>query len=303
LAQRHEQEAAAARRVDNLPAADAADAADASPVVEEAEPAWAPPPRPERWPAGEPEEPVAATPRHGVPEPEYQYPPEAYDDIPYAEPEDAYTYPYQADDRRRGGGGNALPIIGFVALCVLALAVGAVLAGLLGSDDGVADASPLASAEASGEPSAEASVEPSGEASSPAGEATPPPSGGPVTFPDGGLLTIQPCATRGFRDEAVGRPEEMACRVDGSTVDGGDLTAIIVFSGIDGSDTLAVLLRSNGETINEQERVLSSVVSCGEGCNGLIYGAAYQGLEPGSYELVLNRNGEFADSAEFVVEG
>jgi hypothetical protein len=153
------------------------------------------------------------------------------------------------------------------------------------------------------EPSEEASVEPTAAASSSAGEATPPPSGGPVTFPDGGLLTIQPCATRDFRDEAVGRPEEMACEVDGSTVDNGDVTAIIVFNGIDGSDTLAVLLRSNGETINEQERLLSSVVSCGEDCNGLIYGAAYQGLDPGQYELVVNRNGEFADSAEFVVEG
>jgi hypothetical protein len=190
-----------------------------------------------------------------------------------------------------------------VALCVLALAVGAVLAGLLGSDDGVADATASPTAEASVEASEEASVEPSPEASSPAGEATPPPSGGPVTFPDGGLLTIQPCATSDFREEAVGRPEEMACEVDGSTVDNGDVTAIIVFNGIDGSDTLAVLLRSNGETINEQERVLSSVVSCGEDCNGLIYGTSYQALDPGQYELVVNRNGEFADSAEFVVEG
>jgi hypothetical protein len=190
-----------------------------------------------------------------------------------------------------------------VALCVLALAVGAVLAGLLGRDEQGAATSPSASVGTSQEPSGEGSVEPSAGASATDGEATPQPTDGPIAFADGGLLTIQPCATNEYRDEAVGNPEEMACEVDGSTVDDGEVTAIIVFSGVSGSDTLTVQLRSNGETINEQEQVLSAVVSCGDDCNGLIYGARYQALDPGDYELVLNRNDEFADSASFVVEG
>jgi hypothetical protein len=265
------------------------------------------PPRPgDAWPATDREAEVPPPPTHVEPEPEYEYPADAYDDTPYGAPEDAYAYPYQADDRRRGGGrggGGALPIIGFVALSVLALAVGAVLAGLLGGEEPAADMSPSASAEASQPSSEEASTEPSAEASTSTDEATPQPTDGPIAFPDGGLLTIQPCATNEYRDEAIGNPEEMACEVDGSTVDNGDVTAIIVFSGVSGSDTLTVQLRSGGETINQQEQVLSSVVNCGEDCNGLIYGARYQALDPGEYQLVLNRNGEFADSATFVVEG
>jgi hypothetical protein len=95
----------------------------------------------------------------------------------------------------------------------------------------------------------------------------------------------------------------MACEVDGSTDDDGDVWAMVVFNGIDGSDRLSVLLRSNGETVDEKEQVLNSLVSCGADCNGLIIGDTYRGLDPGQYELVVNRNGEFADSAEFVVEG
>jgi hypothetical protein len=294
LAVRRRQEAAAAaRRVDHLP------------------------PEPEQeqqWPAADREEVVAQPPPSTGPpavpaatrveqEPEYDYPPEAYDDTPYGRPEDAYAHPYYSDERRRGGGG-ALPIIGFVVLCVLALGVGAVLAGLLGGDDDPAgQASPSASVEASTEPSTEASTEPSTEASGSAGEETPQPSDGPVAVPDGALMTIQPCDTNEFRPEAVGNPEEAACEVDGSSVSDGSVWAVVVFSDTAGADTLEVLLRSGGETIDEQEAVLSSKVDCAGTCSGLVYGAAYQGLEPGDYELVLNRNGEFADAATFVVEG
>jgi hypothetical protein len=294
LALRRRQEAAAAQRVDNLPPEHHS----------EHEP---------QWPAADREEvvvppPVAPPPTAAAPqieaEPEYDYPPEAYDDTPYGRPEDAYAHPYYSDERRRGGGGGALPIIGFVVLCVLALGVGAVLAGLLGGDDDPAgQADPSASVEASVEPSEEASTEPSADASPSAGEATPQPSDGPVAFPDGALLTIQPCDTQEFRDEAVGNPEEAACEVDGSSVSDGSVWAVVVFSDTAGADTLEVLLRSNDETINEQEAVLSSKVDCAGTCSGLVYGAAYQDLEPGEYELVLNRNGEFADAATFVVEG
>jgi hypothetical protein len=295
LALRRRQEAAAARRVDNLPAEqeqqprwpdeDREEVVVAAPLASSSET-----PPPPAAPSVEPE-----------PDPEYDYPPEAYDDAPYGRPEDAYAYPYYTDERRRGGG--ALPIIGFVVLCVLALGVGAVLAGLLGGDDPAGQAGPSASAEASAETSDAASTEPSAEASASAGEATPQPSDGPVAFPDGALMTIQPCDTDDFRQEAVGNPEEIACQVDGSSVSDGSVWAVVVFSDTAGADTLEVVLRSGGETIDEQEAVLSSKVDCAGTCSGLVYGAAYQGLEPGDYELVLNRNGEFADAATFVVEG
>jgi hypothetical protein len=297
LALRRRQEAAAARRVDNLPG------------EQEQQPHWPDEDREEVVVAAplasspETPPPPAAPSVEPEPDPEYDYPPpEAYDDAPYGRPEDAYAYPYYTDERRPGGG--ALPIIGFVVLCVLALGVGAVLAGLLGGDDPAGQASPSASAEASAEASDEASTEPSAEASASAGAATPQPSDGPVAFPDGALMTIQPCDTRDFLPGAVGNPDAAACEVDGSSVSDGSVWAVIVFSDAVGTDTLQVQLRSNGEQVVEpQEAVLSSNVNCPGTCSGLVYGAAYQGLEPGDYELVLNRNGEFADAATFVVEG
>ena len=47
------------------------------------------------------------------------------DEAPYGAPEDAYPYPYPAEDGGGRGGPGALPIIGFILLGVLALGVGA----------------------------------------------------------------------------------------------------------------------------------------------------------------------------------
>ena len=230
------------------------------------------------------------------------YPPEAYEDVEYGRPEDAYAYSYEPDERRRGGG-SALPIIGFVVLCVLALGVGAVLAGLLGGEEPTGQASPTPTAAESQAPSEEPSLEPSAAPSESAAEATPDPSDGPVTFPDGALLSIQPCGSSDYNESAVGRPEEDACQVDGSTVSDGEVWAFVVFNGADGDDTIRVRLMSNDQVENEQELTIRAVVGCGSDCNGLIYGAHYVDLLPGEYELVLHRNGEFADSATFTVEG
>jgi hypothetical protein len=314
LAVRGEEEAAAPRHVDNLPPEpDVTRPADA-PLRR----GWSttpPPPEPE-WPAADTSPPGGA---EGLPEPEPEAPrvepeyaqPEyaerayaADDDEPYGRPEDAYAYPYAPADDGRGGGSNALPIIGFVVLCVLALAVGAVLAGLLGGEEPTGQVTPSPSAAVSEEPSAEPSEEPSAEPSQSGGEATPQPTDGPVAFPDGALLTIQPCGSNGYRQQAVGNPEENACQVDGSTVTDGRVWAFVVFSDTGGSDTLRVRLITNGQVENEQELTIDSVLNdCGESCGGLIYGATYVGLLPGEYELELLRNGEFADRATFTVEG
>lgn len=224
------------------------------------------------------------------------------------EPDDAYDYPYlPADDdggERRDALSGALPLIGFGALALMALAVGVILAGVISGPGGTADTTPTPSAQETPLPSVAPSVAPSIAPSSPPVSEAPEPSDGPVAFPDGALLTIQPCATSGFREGAVGRPNEPACQVDGSTLSVGDVWGVVVFSDTPSADTLRVRLVSNGQVINEREVVLGSVLTqCGANCSGLIYGATYRGLEPGSYELVLARNGEFADRSTFVVEG
>ena len=224
-----------------------------------------------------------------------------YDDEPYGAPEDAYPYPYQAggDGRRRGPG--VLPILGFIFLCVLALGIGAAMAGILaGGGIGRSTATPSASQ------SIPATQEPSiGQTSSPPdhASATPEPTDGPITFPDGAQLAIQPCGSSDFEDDAVGRPETDACKEDSSSIEGGEVWAFVVFADTAGSDTLTVQLLENDQVLNEQELTIDDVLDCGSSCNGLIYGAHYAGLFPGDYQLILERDGEFADSATFTVEG
>lgn len=240
-----------------------------------------------------PPPPAAAAPVPPLPAEAYG---DDYDDRPYGEPEDAYAYPYPAASRGGGGGSSALPVIGFVVLCVLALAVGAVLAGILGGDDGVGQASPTP-LESTAPATPEPTVEPTPTATSSAPESSSQPTSGPVTFPDGAVYEVQPCGTYEFR------PDLSGCLVDGSTRDSGDVWVLVVFDGASGSDTLKLQLKSDGQTLDQQEVVLNSIVSCGNTCNGLIWGAVYRDLLAGDYELVLQRNGEFADSANFAVAG
>jgi hypothetical protein len=286
------------------------------PIDERVSRSWASgdrPPEPVPTPPPPPADPEPLREPEADPMPPYEeelvedrapYPPEAYDDVPYGRPEDAYAYTYTQDDGRGGGGASALPIIGFVVLCVLALGVGAVLAGLLGGDEPTGQATPSPSVAASQAPSEAPSEAASQDPSASAGESSPTPTDGPITFADGAVLGIQPCASSGFRDEAIGRPEEDACQVDGSTVPDGEVWALVVFNGAGGSDALQVRLLQNDQVENELELTIDSVLGgCGESCNGLIYGAHYVELLPGEYRLELLRDGEFADSATFVVEG
>ena len=74
------------------------------------------------------------------------------------------------------------------------------------------------------------------------------------------------------------------------------------------TDTITLTLQSDGDTIDQQEKVLGEVLGECERdgqpiCSGYLIGAAYRELEPGEYELVVRRNGDFADSATFRVEG
>jgi hypothetical protein len=271
-------------------------------------PPSAPDPEPERDAEPEPEPAWEPEPAHRfedeVAEQRSPYPPEAYEDVPYGAPEDAYAYPYTPDDGR-GGGGSALPIIGFVVLCVLALAVGAVLAGLLGGEEPVGQATPSPSVVASQAPSGAPSAPPSEAPSASAGESGPAATDGPITFSDGAVLTIQPCGSDEWREEAVGRPEEDACVVDGSSASDGEVWTFVVFNGASGDDELRVRLLRNDQVENELELTIDGALggTCGDSCNGLIYGARYVELLPGAYRLELHRNGEFADSATFEVTG
>jgi hypothetical protein len=231
---------------------------------------------------------------YGAPHAPATYGEAPVDDAPYGAPEDAYPYVYPAEVRRGRGGSGALPIIGFILLGVLALGVGAVLATLLGGNGGVGEASPTPTPTVSVAQSVEPTAEPTGPASEPP-DGTPEPTDGPVTFPDGAVIEVQACGTQDMSFDG--------CVVDGSTITGRLMWVWIGFDDADGSDTITLTLRSEGQTIDQQEKVLGEVVGCPGTCSGYLIGAAYRELEPGEYELVVRRNEEFADSATFQVEG
>ncbi len=219
-----------------------------------------------------------------------------YDDRAYGEAEDAYAYPYAGpaeDGGRRAN--NSLAIMGFVVLCVLALAVGAVLAGLL-SEEQVGQASPTPAT--SSAPATEQPTEtPSSAPTETGAEATPEPTDGPVTFADGAMYEVEPCGSYEFTADLTG------CRVDGSQRDNGNVWILVIFDSAKGSDDVTLQLRSQGETLDSQEKTLGDVVNCGNSCRGLIWGAVYRDLQPGQYDLLLRRNGDFADRASFTVGG
>jgi hypothetical protein len=247
-----------------------------------------------------PHEPALSTAYVDESEEPYQATEYPEDDAPYGAPEDAYPYPYPSsgDGRRRGT--SVLPILGFILLCVLALGVGAVLASLLGGEPGqVGQATPTPSVEASVPASVEPTAEPTAVESHQANE-TPEPTDGPVTFPDGALIEVQPCATQDMGFDG--------CNVDGSTITASTMWVWIGFDDTAADDTITLTLRSEGQTIDQQEKVLGEVLgdceSNGEPiCSGYLIGAAYRDLEPGEYELIVRRNEDFADAATFAVEG
>jgi hypothetical protein len=262
------------------------------------QPAPAPPPAPAAEPAYEPSHEPAPPVQEQFEQPG-AYEPAAYaedDAAPYGAPEDAYPYPaeaYTAGDGRRRGGSSALPIIGFIVLCVLALGVGAALAGILGGGGvGQATATPsvIASDQPSVEPSAEASGSDPGQAS-----ATPEPTDGPITFADGAVIRVQPCASQAMSFDG--------CKKDGSTISRDTMWVWIGFDDAHGDDTLTLTLESEGQTVDQQEQELGDVLDCPGSCSGYLIGAAYRDLDPGEYELVVRRDGDFADNATFTVEG
>jgi hypothetical protein len=270
-----------------------------------------PPPAPAQFEQPAAYEPPAAQPAY---EPQ-AYEPQAYepqagyaqdeDQAPYGAPEDAYPYPaaaYAGGDGRRPGGSSALPIIGFIVLCVLALGVGAVLAGMLGGNGGVGQETVSPSVSQADQPSVEPSADASGSTPGQA-SATPEPTDGPITFPDGAIFRVQPCASRemsfGQRDgELVD-----GCARDGSIITRDTMWVWIGFKHANGDDNLVLTLESDGQTVDQQETELGTILNCPDSCDGYLVGAAYKGLEPGEYRLIVRRDGDFADSATFTVEG
>ncbi len=218
-----------------------------------------------------------------------------YDDAAY----DDAAYPHEYDEwddgrERRSSGAGAFAILGFLALGVLALLGGAVLAGVFSGDPpiGGVDATPTSSPTiqasiapseaASGGPTADASASPSGQ---------PPASGEPVTFPDGFTAETQPCIP--------GSITQSGCDSNGAS-NAGQVEIWVGFTNGTSDDVLgASLIGPDGSTVGDGSIDLASL-RCGSSCSGYTY-FPFSGLGPGTYEVQITRNGEPAGSTTFEV--
>jgi len=220
-------------------------------------------------------------------EPEQPYDP--------AEPYD-YRYPPATDDwDRRGSGGGMSPLAigGFVLLGILAIGVGAVMAGLFSGGVAVESPSPtpLVSVAPSGTPgqSAAASTQPSVPAQ------TPLPSGAtPAPAPDGFTARTEPCAEEPTSQDG--------CNSSGATVSGGSVWVWIGFRKGNDADVLSVtVVDAAGTSVGDGSLSLGSI-GCGDSCNGWAR-FRFTGLAVGNYTIEVERNDTPVAEATFTVTG
>jgi hypothetical protein len=188
---------------------------------------------------------------------------------------------------------SPLAIGGFVLLGVLAIGVGAFIAGIFGG--GVAQESPTPTPTVSIAPSVTIapSVPPSSGPSGPA--PTPGASGGsPVPFPDGFSARTEPCVEEPSSQDG--------CNSSGATVSGGSVWVWVGFRQGNNSDVLSVkVLDAVGTSVGDGSLALGSL-DCGDSCSG--WGRfKFSGLAVGNYTIRVERNGTLAAQASFTVTG
>jgi hypothetical protein len=214
----------------------------------------------------------------------------AYEDEEYAE------YDEWEDDRERRSGAGVLPILGFLALGVLALLGGAMLAGLFGEDPGVGQngspsPSPTATAATA---TASPDATPTSDATageSPGATATPEP-GEPVVFPDGFVAETQPCLP--------GSAGNNGCDSNAAT-NSGSLWVWVGFRNGTQDDIIgAELIGPEGNTVGEGSIDLARI-GCTPTCPGGWTYFPFSNLQPGEYRVETTRNGQPAGGTRFEV--
>jgi hypothetical protein len=239
--------------------------------------------------------PIAPRPEFTTPEPQPADEPahvDHYDDAAYDEAGYAYEYDeWDESPQRRSSGAGAFAILGFLALGVLALLGGAVLAGVFSGDPNVGGGDPTHTPSPSvGETSAAseaASASPSADASAgPPSSLEPNASGDPIVFDDGASFEVQACASNEMSFDG--------CAQEAEFLSGGAFVAWVGFSDAAANDTLILVLRQDGAAVADSEFVLADPpFSCtaASPCTGYAR-QGFTGLPPGEYTVELLRNGE-----------
>jgi hypothetical protein len=217
-----------------------------------------------------------------------------FDDAAYAD-EGYYEYDEWEEDRERRSGGGALAILGFLALGVLALLGGAMLAGIFGEDPGVGQngspsPSPTATAVATDSPIASPTSDGTPDESP---DATPTPEPGePVVFPDGFVAETQACLP--------GSAGTNGCDSNAET-NSGSLWVWVGFRNGTQDDVIgAELIGPDGNTVGEGSIDLARI-GCRPTCPGGWTYFPFSNLQPGEYRVETTRNGQPAGGTRFEV--
>ena len=187
---------------------------------------------------------------------------------------------------------SPLAVGGFVLLGVLAIGVGAFMAGLFSG--GVAVGSPSPTPLVSVLPSAtpEPSLAPSASASVPASLN---PTATPVPPPDEFTAQTEPCAEQPASQDG--------CGSSGATVSGGTVWVWVGWRKGSDADTLGVHIEdATGTSQGTGSLALSSIGAngCGASCNGWAR-FKFGGLDPGDYTIRVDRNGQQVAQGSFTV--
>jgi hypothetical protein len=212
-----------------------------------------------------------------------------FDDAAYEQEPYAYAYDDWQEPRERRAGLGAVAILGFLALGVLALLGGAVLAGIFsaGSGIGAVDPTPSPTAVATAAPTPSPSAE---AGDTPAASGSPAASGEPVTFPDGFTAAAQPCLP--------GSADADGCNENGAT-NSGAVDVWVGFENGNSNDVVgATLVAPDGSTVDGSIDLAD--IGCTSSCNGYTR-FPFSGLSPGTYEVRITRNGELAATTTFEV--
>ena len=213
-----------------------------------------------------------------------------FDDAAYDDEPSPYAYEDYSESERRSGAG-AFAILGFLALGVLALISGAVLAGIFdgGPNTGAVDATPTPFATVA--PSVDASPSATPDASGSAGASgSPGASGDPVVFPDGFTAEAQPCIR--------GSVTATGCDSNGVS-NAGSVDIWVGFQNGNSSDVIgATLVAPDGSTVDGSIDLAD--IGCTSSCNGYTW-FPFDGLTAGTYEVRVTRNGELAGTTTFEV--
>jgi len=267
---------------------------------------WRPPTPSQQWreapappPAPEWEEPLRHPDDHQRPADDYDREYVEAPPLPPAYTEEAYPYAYpggdQVEEERRRGGVGPLILIAFVAIGVVAVLGGAVLAGFLGGPAAEASPTPSPSPVATSTVPGETATEPTQSPPTAGPDATPAGSpGAPFTFPDGFTAHAEPCAVQ---PEADGQGSG-ECSRDGSTVSQGDPVWILVtFTNVAIDDVIALQVTDPNGTQHDE----GSWEATGRG-RGWSYFSVFSSGGPGAYEVLVTRNGQPAAETSFRIE-